>query len=61
MKKLCCVIVFGALLLCSMNVYADGSFSGYTFGDYYNFSKNHDSDLEGQNGFWLRRIYFTYN
>lgn len=35
--------------------------SGYMFGDYHYVATNHDSAYEGQNGFWLRRIYFTYD
>jgi|Deesub1362A_J573_1020465.scaffolds.fasta_scaffold00006_331 hypothetical protein len=35
--------------------------SGYMFGDYYYVVANHDSTYEGQNGFWFRRIYFTYD
>jgi opacity protein-like surface antigen len=44
-------------------------FSGLMFGDYYWYYKWHqdqisDSDptsVEGQNGFWFRRLYFTYD
>ena len=39
----------------------EGMFSGYMMGDYYWIISNHDSDLEGKNGFWFRRIYFTYD
>jgi len=35
--------------------------SGYMFGDYYYFASSHDPTIEGQNGFWLRRAYFTYD
>jgi len=38
-----------------------GSFSGYMFGDYYWVAASHDTSLENQNGFWSRRIYFTYD
>lgn len=38
-----------------------GKISGYMFGDYYFVSGHHDSSIEGQNGFWFRRIYFTYD
>ena len=38
-----------------------GKFSGYMFGDYYYILKNHKSELQKRNGFWLRRIYFTYD
>ncbi len=29
------------------------------FGDYYYAANNHDGDIEGENGFWFRRIYLT--
>jgi hypothetical protein len=35
--------------------------SGYVFGDYYYFAKDHDARFDGQKGFWLRRGYFTYD
>lgn len=38
-----------------------GTFSGRVYSDYYWVAQNHDSNLEGENGFWFRRIYFTYN
>lgn len=36
-------------------------FSGLVFGDYYGFAQHHLPEWEGQQGFWLRRIYFTYD
>jgi hypothetical protein len=39
----------------------EGRFSGYMFGDLYYFLSHHDSTVEHQNGFWFRRIYFTYD
>jgi hypothetical protein len=36
-------------------------FSGLVFGDYYYFSQDHDAKWEGQQGFWFRRIYFTFD
>jgi hypothetical protein len=36
-------------------------FSGLVFGDYYYFSDQHDATWEGQQGFWLRRLYFTFD
>lgn len=35
--------------------------SGLAFGDYYFMAGNHDASLEDQNGFWLRRIYLTFD
>jgi hypothetical protein len=44
--------VFGAV---------EGKISGYFFGDYYNVFSHSNADLKGQNGFWIRRTYFTYD
>ncbi|RMF56553.1 MAG: hypothetical protein D6743_20110, partial [Calditrichaeota bacterium] len=38
-----------------------GKISGYMFGDYYYVAANHNKSIEDANGFWLRRIYFTYD
>ncbi len=35
--------------------------SGLAFGDYYDVASNHDEALEGENGFWYRRIYLTFD
>lgn len=35
--------------------------SALFFGDYYWFIYNHNADLVGNNGFWIRRIYLTYD
>jgi len=39
----------------------EGKISGLAFGDYYYGFTNHDAAVENNNGFWLRRIYFTYD
>jgi hypothetical protein len=36
------------------------AFSALTFGDYYFQLKNNNPAIEKQNGFWLRRLYLTY-
>lgn len=41
--------------------FSQGKFSGYMFGDYYYNLSNNNSALKNQNGFWFRRIYFTYD
>jgi len=46
-----------------------GAFSGQIFGDYYFYDKWHadqisptdPTSVEGQDGFWLRRVFFTYD
>lgn len=35
--------------------------SGLLFGDYYYFASHNDAKWDGQQGFWFRRIYFTYD
>jgi hypothetical protein len=35
--------------------------SGLVYGDYYYVVANHRDELVDQNGFWLRRVYFTYD
>jgi hypothetical protein len=36
-------------------------FSGLMFGDYYAFKSDNVAAFNGQHGFWLRRMYFTYD
>jgi hypothetical protein len=63
------VKAFLVLMLCSLasNAVAqvkignNGKISGLVFGDYYWIASDHNSDLKGNNGFWIRRIYFTYD
>jgi hypothetical protein len=31
------------------------------FGDYYGFGRDHDTKWGGQQGFWFRRVYFTFD
>lgn len=38
-----------------------GSLNGYLFGDFYWVAQSHRGELDGENGFWFRRIYFTYD
>ncbi len=62
MKKL--ILFMGVVLVLSLFsglTFAEGSFDGYMFGDYYYVASHNNEDYEGRNGFWFRRIYFTYN
>jgi len=36
-------------------------FSGMMFGDFFYIPDHHREDLAGMNGWWIRRIYFTYD
>lgn len=38
-----------------------GDLRALFFGDYYWFIQDHDRNVEGKNGFWIRRIYLTYD
>jgi hypothetical protein len=35
--------------------------SGLVYGDGYYFAASHRPEVDGANGFWLRRVYFTYD
>ncbi|NHZ87254.1 MAG: hypothetical protein GWP19_15505 [Planctomycetia bacterium] len=66
MKKLLVLTV--VLLMITINLFAqnkndgsNGKFSGYMFGDYYYVSDQNNPELKNQNGFWFRRVYFTYD
>lgn len=43
-----------------INIGDKGTLSGKVYADYYWFAQNHNADVEGDNGFWFRRIYLTY-
>jgi len=62
MKKKITLIALAVLLLIpAQALRGEGKFSGLVFGDYYYAFSNHDETVENNNGFWLRRIYFTYD
>lgn len=63
MKKKNIVLAMALLLLFipASCLKGEGKFSGLMFGDYYYALKNHDAVVKGNNGFWFRRIYFTYD
>jgi hypothetical protein len=41
--------------------YPKWKISGLMFGDYYYFADHHDPKYDNQQGFWMRRVYFTYD
>jgi len=63
MKKLNDILILAvALLLIPLSLLkGEGKLSGLMYGDYYYAFKNHDAAVENNNGFWFRRIYFTYD
>lgn len=55
-------IVLAVFLLFASSASADGTkISGLAFGDFYYVSANHNAAFEGNNGFWLRRAYLTFD
>jgi len=62
-RKLLLFLCFGFLSLVSAQDDSEsgGKFSGLVFGDYYYAVNNHDMSIKDQHGFWIRRIYFTYD
>jgi hypothetical protein len=63
MKKKNIVMALAICLLLASATWlkGEGKFSGLMFGDYYYALKNHDAAVKDNNGFWFRRIYFTYD
>jgi hypothetical protein len=60
-KKIIVTLALCLLLSAAAVLKAEGKLSGLMFGDYYYVLSNHAKSLEKNNGFWLRRIYFTYD
>ncbi len=56
-------LVIGMLMVLGAQLFAqdNGKLSGYMFGDYYYVAANHNKNIEDTNGFWMRRIYLTYD
>ena len=59
MRKMLLVILLSVVV--TQALMADQKFSGYVIGEYYYVYQSHNDSLNGENGFWFRRIYFTYD
>lgn len=58
--------VFASLLFVCASAFAQTqdkpvTISGLAFGDYYYVVSHHDPNVDGKNGFWLRRGYLTFD
>ncbi len=53
--------IFSLTLIILYPLFGEGKISGYMFGDFFYVLTHHDTLIKGQNGFWFRRIYFTYD
>jgi hypothetical protein len=58
MKRLIPFFLLALLALNAVNLSA--AISAYGFGDYYLVLAQHKAELKDQHGFWLRRVYITY-
>lgn len=61
LRKLVMGIALTFVFIGVVDGFSQGKFSGYMFGDLYYVASNHDASIEDRNGFWFRRIYFTYD
>jgi hypothetical protein len=55
------LLAIGLLIAPAAQLKGEGKFSGLVFGDYAYVLAHHDTAIESNNGFWLRRVYFTYD
>jgi len=53
--------LFSTQTFAQVDVGNGGKLSGLAFGDYYWMAQNHNKNVQGDNGFWIRRIYLTYD
>lgn len=44
-----------------LNLMSQGKISGYSYFDFFYVAQHHNDSIKGMNGFWFRRIYFTYD
>ncbi|QXD14777.1 hypothetical protein GQ464_015320 [Rhodocaloribacter litoris] len=56
-----CLCLLAAWMLFTPAFGQDVSISGLAFGDAYWVAAHDGADLEGQNGFWFRRVYLTFD
>lgn len=61
MRKMRTWILAALMLVQIPAILQAGEIKGYMIPEYYSVFSNHKKDVEDNHGFWLRRIYFTYN
>lgn len=61
LKSSLMVFMMALVLTMPLSLRAQGKISGTVFGDYYYMLSNHNPGIEGMNGMWFRRLYFTYD
>jgi len=55
------ILTLFTIFAVALTLQADSKFSGDMISEYYYVARSHNDSLEGNNGFWFRRIYFTYD
>jgi hypothetical protein len=60
-RKTILLLALVVMAACAVGLRGEGTFSGLAFGDYHYVLAHHDAAVEKANGFWLRRVYFTYD
>lgn len=61
-RQLFVILSVTTLLLSTTSLsFAQTKISGLVFGDYYFVADNHNEELKSMNGFWLRRVYVTFD
>ena len=61
MGKVSAAVLAALMLSLFPGILQAGEIKGYMIPEYYSVFSNHNEDVEGNHGFWLRRVYFTYN
>lgn len=61
MVKRLTLILISAILVLGLAAQALAQIKGRVYADYYFVGSHHDEDIDGQHGFWFRRLYFTYD
>ncbi len=61
MAKRLTLILISAILILVFTSQAMAQIKGRVYADYYFVVSHHDESIDGQHGFWFRRLYFTYD
>jgi hypothetical protein len=61
MVKRLTLVLISAILVLGLAAQALAQIKGRVYADYYFVGSHHDESIDGQHGFWFRRLYFTYD
>jgi len=61
-RNLVIILLIGIMgFIFALPEYSYGELKGLMFLDYYYVAQQHQKNIQGQHGFWFRRIYLTYD